>query len=275
MKLNKETFFTFTNNSISFIEYHWKAIVNITIGLLCLFLIFAIKGCEKKNQLINDLKKVSVYSDSIANSKITVWKDKYGKEHDRAENLVVLSAAFAQDLDSISRLLKVRPHAITATNKSGFNFNLDEKMHVDTMYEWSAPPMPDHSGNSIWTPVNSPQEDAVIGSINFSWSDNWTKINGSIGDGKDSIHITGTDTLKRTDYWKRKWLLGKKVYYSDFTNSNPHVQLAGYKGMQFADNSKKWSMGITAIIGYPTTGIDLKKPSIYFGIGVQRTLFKF
>jgi hypothetical protein len=126
MKLNKETFFTFTNNSISFIEYHWKAIVNITIGLLCLFLIFAIKGCEKKNQLINDLKKVSVYSDSVANSKITVWKDKYGKEHDRAENLVVLSAAFAQDLDSISRLLKVRPHAIMATNKSGFNFQLDQ-----------------------------------------------------------------------------------------------------------------------------------------------------
>jgi hypothetical protein len=42
---------------------------------------------------------------------------------------------------------------------------------------------------------------------------------------KDSLHIVMKDTFTKTEFWKRKWFLAPKQYYTDISNTNPYVKV--------------------------------------------------
>jgi len=75
------------------------------------------------------------------------------------------------------------------------------------------------------------EKSQVINYTDFTFKDNWIDIRGNVGK-NDSIYIKGSDTLIRVDYVKRKWLLGRKRYYTDFSNKNPYIHIKGLKEVE-------------------------------------------
>lgn len=218
----------------------------------------------KDQQAITELHKLSAWTDSVSNSKIKTWTDKYGAEHARAENLAVHDAAMADYADSVAKLLKVKPSQIYAISNLEGNTAINATPTIDSTETTKVPCGTDTI--------------KVTEAFDFHYTDAWTHIIGRVGLGAvNNIQVDMTDTLKRTDYWDRKWFLGSKTYYSDLTNSNPHDHITGYKGVQLAgetENAKQWSVGPAIGVGYGP-GSAFNKPSFWFGVSVQYSLFKF
>lgn len=236
---------------------------------------------RKEKQSVAELKSLSLWNDSVSNSKIKTWIDKYGQEHKRAENLSIHSAAMESYADSVARLLKIKPSQVTSISTIASRTKVNVKLNVDTVKisPVNTDSISQIDDSIVWTPMYvQPTQPNVEPTIyTFHFHDPWTKIDGSIGDLKDSLHYEATDTLKRTDYKKRKWLFGPYHYYTDLTNSNPHVSIEGYKGVELnPDKGKHWSVGPSIDIAYPINGdFQLNKPFITVGLSIQYTFFKF
>jgi uncharacterized protein DUF6549 len=265
MKLNKETLYVTGTKILSFIEHYAKQIISL---ILIIVVVFSIKGCAEKARENEALRELSVINDSSLNRTIINWKDKYGNEHARVEQLFVEKKLLNNKVDSIAGVLKIKPKQVTAFSKTGETIDIKGKLHVEPVYRDTSKA---HNLSDVYATNNI--DTNKIG-YNFSWADAWVNVKGNIGI-TDSINITGTDTLKRTDYWKRKWFLGSKHYYTDFSNSNPHIKVTGFNGVELYKKNKNWSVGIDASIGYPLNSFNLNKPTLFIGIGVQKTIFRF
>jgi predicted RND superfamily exporter protein len=247
------------NNFLCWLEHRWREVLIIVLAVI---LFFSIKSCNNNKQLVRDTQAVYAYDDSIANSKIRTWIDKYSKEHKTVENLVVQREALAKQVDSISSVLKIKEKQIQRLSVSVNKIEIHEKLKVDTFYK----KVPCDDADSL----------IIANNYQFKWKDSWMEASGSIGGDKDSIHISGVDTLNRVDYWKRKWFLGAKHYYSDFSNSNKHIKLANNKSVQFRDKEKKWSIGAGGGISYPINApVNFKKPIVSVGLFFQRDIVRF
>ena len=53
------------------------------------------------------------------------------------------------------------------------------------------------------------------------YKDNYIEIKKT----KDSLKISMRDTFTKTEYWKRKWFLAPKQYYTDISNVSPYVKV--------------------------------------------------
>lgn len=53
------------------------------------------------------------------------------------------------------------------------------------------------------------------------YKDNYVEIKKT----KDSLRISMRDTFTKTEFWKRKWFLAPKQYYTDISNTNPYVKV--------------------------------------------------
>lgn len=219
----------------------------------------------KDQQAITELHKAVAYNAQSDSATIKTWKDKYGQEHVRAENLAVHDAAMAELADSVGKLLNVNPDRVSSIS------------HIDGVAVVKAVPTIDSTET---TKEACPIGDTVkiVQAFDFHWGDSWTSISGRVGiGGVNNINVTMSDTLKQSSYWSRKWFLGKKTYYTDLTNTNPHVKLTGYKGETLAGenaNEKLWSIGPAIGVGYGP-GSAINKPSFWAGVTVQYSLFKF
>lgn len=251
---------------LSLLQKYWK---QIAIIVLLAVVFFSIKGCNEKNQRIKDLEAAAKFSDSLYSSKIKNWKDKNGELHQQVTNLLTDRVALLNELDSVGKLLKVKPKQVSSLSKTSLQVQVDAKPTVDSTMKKVA----------IEEGTDSLE---IVEKLDFNWysKDSATHIWGTVGDGPDSVHLKAYDTLSRTDYWKRKWLLGAKTYYSDFHNTNDNITVIGYKGVQFRQREKKWSIGLSILYGYPINvkdleQIQLKKPAIAAGVSLQYSLFKF
>lgn len=238
---------------LNFLKKYW---LQVLLLIVIAIMVGSIKSCNDKVQEIKELKAHP--GDSLANSKIKEWQDKYNLLHIQTEN-IQSQYAFGKYKDSIGGLLNIKPRQIQAASKTGSILAVNEKLRVDT---------------AVVTNLLANGGSDTIKNYNFSWRDAWMQVAGQIGD-KDSIHITGTDTLSRVDYWKRKWFLGAKHYYTDLNNSNPHIKAVGYKGIEFRQKEKKWSVGLSLQYGYPLNNIQFTKPVTSIGISLQYSIFKF
>lgn len=255
-------FYNGLNKTLLFIEKHWKLILGIVV--VCVIL-FSLKKCQSNHTLAKDIKTVNKFNDPAYTSEIKKWKDAYDKEHIRAENLVVENGAMKMASDSVAQLLHIKAKNVTFISKTGTEIALHEKLRVDSFVEV----------------LPCPESDSFVRvkSKNFEWHDKWMSVNGTVGDYGDSVHVTGTDTLNRVDYTERDKILGlrigKKHYFTDFNNSNPHIQTKGYKGLQLKETKKHWSVGASIEYGYPVGNFNLSKPEIHVGISLQYSLFRF
>lgn len=256
----------------SFFKTYWQMILII---ILAIIVISQIDSCRKNKQTINALKTKLDFNDSSSYSQIKVWKDKYGKEHSKAESEVVTSAAMKVYADSVSKLLNIKSSQVTLMSKTISKLSLNAKLKVDTLLVFDNKPIDTTWSYRIDSAVyivdtTSPLMDA-ISIYNFHFDDYWMQVRGSIGGGRDSIHITGTDTLSRVDYKKRKWFLGPTHYYVDFSNSNPYIKTTGYKGVSVKPDVYHWSIGPALGVGY----YDFTSPKIWVGFTIQRSLIRF
>ena|ERR1700753_3024516 len=59
----------------------------------------------------------------------------------------------------------------------------------------------------------------------FDYKTKWDQISGSIlGDSVD-LKVTHNDSLEVVQYWDRKWLLGKKKYFTEIKSENPNTKI--------------------------------------------------
>lgn len=238
-------------------KLNFKQIIPWSIAALfvVLFLITAIRSCNSDLQIAQQSKLAS--EKQIDLSDVKIWKDKYDQLHYKFEREQVDKAVIQAQADSLANLLNIKSKQVQAFSyvKSGVDFK--NKLQVQTIRDT----IRDTITNTI--KVSSPYS-------KFVYSDKWMDIRGDIGK-TDSIFIKGQDTLVRVDYWKRKWFLGSKHYYSDFSNKNPYIQLQGFKQLETIPNKTHWSIG--PYVGY---GFDDKlNSSSTFGISLQYSLIKF
>lgn len=247
-------------NSIGwFFHKNWKWIAIIALIVIALL---SVKSCNEYKAAANDAAKAAHFNDSLANSKITYYKDENGQLHETVDNLYVTYFQLRDQVDSVSNLLHIKSKQITAISYTGTKIQLDINPKVDTVFKKI--PCGD-SGDSIY----------VAAAFDLSWRDKWMKVSGALNGVNDSLHVEGTDTLQRVDYSKRKWFLGAKHYYTDISNSNPHIKVVGYKGAEFKGADKRFNLSLSVMYGYPFQGMDIKKPSFFFGLTTGFSLAKF
>ena len=244
---------------LSFVKGHYAALLILALSI---FLIVSIRSCTVNRVRLKEERMLIKTKDSLLKSAIKYYKDKAGKIHATVDNTKIESDIKIPEIESVAKTLNIKPKQISGYSQTATLMKVDEKLNVDSSVKY----IPCPEGKII----------PVVSQYNFHWNDAWTNINGTVGNGNDSVHVVQRDTLTKVDYWKRKWLLGAKSYYSDIQNSNQHITTTGYKGVQFIKKEKQWSVGISAQIGYPLNQpINLKKPTLSLGIGLQRTIFKF
>lgn len=266
MKISKETLYTGLNNSLlwsetvgfSFVKKYWREIL---IVIAVLVAIFSIKANNRHKEEIKQLKIAAQFKDSGYSSALKEWQDENKKAHTEVDNLYIDRFAILDQYDSISHLLSIKPKQILTASQTAVKLVVNEKLKVDTFY--------------TKVPCNGQDSVYVASAYDLSWRDNYIHVWGELGTDNDSIHVTGTDTLNRVDYWKRKWFLASKHYYSDFNNSNPHIKVVGYKGIESKYRDKKWSLGLSVQYGYPVNYIQLKQPIVSFGVSLQYSLIRF
>jgi hypothetical protein len=242
---------------VQFFQKYWKWIAIIALVIIALL---SIKSCnEFKSKAIN-AEKAKHFTDSLSDSKVKYWQDENKQLHATVDNLFVDHFALQFEMDSVAELLKIKPKQIIAYSKTGSVIKLDVKTIVDTVEKYII------LGKDT---IETKQE------YFLNWKDQWMQVNGVLDGINDSLHIRGTDTLTRVDYWKRKWFLGAKTYYTDITNSNPYIEVKSYKGVQFKNAVKRFNLSLSAMYGYPVQGIDLKHPSLYLGLSVGYSILKF
>lgn len=208
--------------------------------------IVCFKACSSKEKAKD--KALSQY-DKVLDKQIDmdgvkVWKDKYDNEHLRLEKIQIEKVVMEHYADSLASLLKIKPKQVQSVTNIKTQVELREKLVVDTVYI-----------------------DSTKSYSTFKWSDKWMSIKGDIGK-SDSIYISGVDTLTKTDYWKRKWFLGRKHYYTDISNQNPYIKLNGFKAVELKQKSTP-RLGIGPYVGYDVLS---KKPSV--GISISYHLIR-
>lgn len=226
---------------MNWIKSNWK---NVLIGLLIIAIIVSTRSCSNNADSYASEK----IKDSIRyNNNVKQWKDKYGKEHTTVEQYRLSEKVFKEHADSVSRELNVR--AIQIQSLTDVNVKLKLKIsgfRKDTILVHIV--ARDSSGN----PIDSTP---VIKQINFEWPGSnhkgtrWIEVKGTIGE-VDSLEISGIDSLQLTEYWKRKWFLGNKTYYTDVKNKNPYIHVTELKAVRSMKQDPKWLIAPSFQLGY-------------------------
>lgn len=236
-----------------FNQYNFTRIILIILAFTVVVVCF--RFCTNTSPQITQQSK-DVSDKKIDLSQVEIWKDKYNNEHYKLERLQVDEAVLQTHSDSLAKLLKIKSKQIQSYSfiKSGILIDkpLTTQTFIDTVY------------------VNDQQQ--IVKYNAFYYQDKWIDIQGKVGN-KNQIRISGSDTLTKVDYWKRKWFLGKKHYYSDFSNTNPYIKIQGLKQVESIVDKKRFSIGPYVGVGYQFN--DLSTPKVQFGLSLQYGLIQF
>jgi hypothetical protein len=104
----------------------------------------------------------------------------------------------------------------------------------------------------------------------FSYTDQWMNMHGMISDSL-SLKYQYRDSLILSNYWKRKWFLGKKRYFQDGYSLNPDVHFTGLSGAELLVK-EPGRFGVGPCITYSWDG-QRWRPAI--GISLQWSVIRF
>ena len=233
-----------------FAQTHLKEIITlfVIIAILAMFILVP-RACQKKEV---ELAKSIEINKNIDLAKVDIWKDRYDREHYKLEQSRVDRIAMQILMNEQTALLNVKTDQISEYTSTITSLNANLKIQHEI--------------------VSDTIEGKPIQYNTFSHKDKWISVNGDIGK-FNQIRISGQDTLTKVDYSKKKWLFGRTHYYSDFSNKNPYIQIAGLKQVEMYMKPKRFSIG-------PYVGVDFGydqgftvSPSI--GISLQYGIIKF
>lgn len=233
----------------TFFQKYWKGILITGLVITLILLLFPNLSAIRKDAA---KQTKSIIDKKIDLSDVQQWKDKFNILHMKLEKIQVEKEVLQVYSDSIAKVLKIKSKNIQSITQIKSGVVVNQKLTIESKTD---------------TIKNKP-----IHYTDFSFSDKWINIKGDIGK-NDSIYIKGTDTLTKVDYSKRKWFLGKKHYYSDFSNKNPYIHIEGLKQVESKTSASKWgigpSIGVSARLGdkieiFPIVGISLQYNFITF-----------
>lgn len=232
-----------------------------------IFLLLSIRSCSNQQREKNSFEKLLNLTKDSLNKDVKFWKDKSNQEHATIEKIKLEKEAMQYYADSLAKVLKIKSKQVEEITTIKTKLKYSSQLSKDTVYRDSLIYVKDTSGKVIDSNLSK-----VPVRINFSKNDApWITIKGSVGD-RDSINVSGTDTLVKVDYWKRKWLLGQKRYYSDITNKNPYIHIEGYRVVELKQARQPvLTIGPSIQLGYPINNIDWRKPQLQIGISIQYT----
>lgn len=213
------------------------------IAALVLATIFATQKMHQAKRLYESQKVVaSIEKDNYAHN-LKVWKDKYDQEHTSVEQYQLEKQVFEDYAKKTANTLQIRASQISNLTQVNTQLSATIKgFKKDTAIVFI--PVKDSSGKVIDSIPSTSQ-------INFSWDEGkpWLTVHGTIGE-KDSISISGVDSLKLAWYWKRSWLLGPKSYFIDASNSNPYIKVSGIRSVSSSMRDPKWLIAPSIQLGY-------------------------
>lgn len=206
-----------------------------------LFLLILIVGITITHSLFkrdNDI----ITSTIIDYQEVKKWRDKYNNEHNTVKQLQLDKNNFKKQVDSISKLLEVKPKDINSVTSV--------TTKTDTIFK------------SKLVYIDS------LKSFGFSKKDNYLALSGLINreDTIISVQLITVDTLTFIPYKKRNFF--KETYVVDITNKNPYNKIiSGYSYAQ-TEKIKRWGIG-------PNIGYDPLNNKITYGIGIQYNIIRF
>jgi hypothetical protein len=211
-----------------------------------------------------DNYSISMQTKSLQQQKIDltrakVWQDKYNQTHIELERTKVDKAILEVQVDSLARILKIKPKQVESLTQIKSDINLDKPLTITNVVD-------------TIQPKEKGQSPIINKYTKFQYKDKWIDIVGDVNH-KNKIKIQGQDTLTKTDYWKKKWFLGSRHYYSDISNKNPHINITGVKQVESDIKDTHWSVGPYIGVGYQAG--DFSRAQLSVGISLQYSIIKF
>lgn len=201
----------------------YLAIVLIAAAAICAF--FGMRGCKENAALLKEHESIlKMQSDTIR-----YYRDHAGREHamrmTAEASLSTLKAHYGRAIDSITRAIGVKPKQVDRITTVGTQAEGKVTVRVDTVIV----------GDS------STQ-------YHLQYADRWLYLDG-VFDGDLHLNYLFEDSIVLSEYWRRKWLLGRKQYYIDGYSLNPNVHITGLSSVRVARNIPG-RIGIGPFVGY-------------------------
>jgi len=146
------------------------------------------------------------------------YKNRYGETVSRTQSLVLENKTikqlvkdgnlqFLQEFQGLKKNYKNLEYAFQSLSKS-----------VDSIYI--------HLKDTSFTYIDSKGDTVKFIAKNWKKEDKWSKFDYKELSPDSAIFKYEVDVpIDGVLYWKRKWFLGKKKYFSEMTSSNPHVKI--------------------------------------------------
>lgn len=224
----------------------WSLLI---LGLF--FLLSWISTCNKRNQALKDL--------AAAKQEVKYWKDESGNAHATIKKVMYEKEQMKSEVDSIAKVLKIKPKKIIQY--------VQATAKIDTIIK------PEYTTVVIKDTIkigDTTRVDSTIG-YKLDYRDSvFLSIKGVVPS-KEGLQVKAQATLSVTDYWKRKWFLGKKKYYFDIGTDNPYITFTNAKSLTLRPPPKlRIRPGIGVGINYNQTTHKLS-PGFQFGIYLFRS----
>lgn len=235
----------------------------ILIFTLIFISIFYLKSCfdilDEKNNLGKAIEKYE--------QKPKVIKDDSGRLHSIVvENQIdrtQLEAFYKHQIDSISKLLKIKEKKLNSVLSANFTTNNSGFGQLN----------PDDSDLFVEKHDTIIKVDSFPTISNLKVNDGHLEFNAKIFKDKSfKWNYTYKDSLNVVNYSKKTGLfgLGKTENYIDVSMSNKNSEIIGIRQFKIKEKEKKFSVG-------PYAGMSFNGTKIFpaIGVGVQFSLFKF
>ena len=215
-----------------------EKIKTATIAILILILLISYSKCSSYR---NAARHVTAIAIGKAHQ-VTYYRDQYNIEHATAQSEQLdhtqLLTLYHDSLDHLAALLRVKPKQISGITGIGM-----------------------HTTDTVLVPVDSAGLDAY-------YSDKYMSMHITPKRDTYMVEYAYDDSITISDYWQRRWLLGRKQYYVNGFAQNPHTHLTGLTGVRLkAKDPGRFGVG-------PALNIDING-RVSFGLSFTYSIVRF
>lgn len=214
----------------------------VAIGMIVV-LFMTIKGCREAQESLNNTQG-ELYSvkEGFQREK-KVWYDKDSLQHITIRTTQLEKESLENYVKDLAKKLSIKPKQIESRDGVTISTAISGQLVRDTIRT----------------------TDSFYKDYKFSYSDEWVELSVTQ---KDSMlyefFLKTSDTLTTTSYWKRRWFLGEKRWYTDVFNTNPYNELQSIVSLRTTPK-KNVKVLLAPYVGVGWNGKELV-PNIGIGI---------
>lgn len=175
-------------------------------ALLALFLFFWLRSCSRNKDLETELK--------ASKQSVKYWQDESGNAHARLKKVEYEKKEMKKQVDSIAAVLKIKPKTIKSYIQADAKIDTVLKPEYIPVYITDTIQI----GDSI-------RIDSIL-AYQLDYQDSvWLSIKGTVPS-KSGLQVSLQTKISVTEFYKKKWFLGKKHHYIDIGVDNPYIKLS-------------------------------------------------